>query len=167
MTDTWRIVIGLLAAGLVIEAVFLVATMRHVGSLMLRAGPMERAPSHFGPPAGEIVELPGYESGNRPALVVFMSSGCSQCTAILPRLRRIYADYGPSAEAGQQLDVVAIVSDQNGPGRAEYAREIGSFARTALLESLDGSLHEAHAEVRGLRRQRCCVEFELCGFQCH
>jgi len=44
MTGIWQVVVVLLAAGLLIEAVFLVALMRQVGNLLLQGGvPGERS----------------------------------------------------------------------------------------------------------------------------
>lgn len=42
MSDTWRIIVVLLIAGVLIEAVVLVALMRQVGELLLHGGPRTR-----------------------------------------------------------------------------------------------------------------------------
>lgn len=133
MSDTWRIVVVLLAAGFIIEAVFLVAVMRQVGLVVLQREPMRAVDVQPGPPLGMLKSLPGVESTKRPALVLFTSSACPHCKALTPRLRQLYADYGPQAHHGHQLDLVAVVTDQNSPSRSEYARELGSFARTDLI----------------------------------
>lgn len=132
MSDTWRIVVVVLGAGLLIEAVLLVAVMRQVGELLLHGGP-NRANISSGPKAGVAVEIPGREPTGRPALVVFTSSACEQCKALEPGLQRIHAVYGPDAENGHQLDIVAVLTDRNANGRAEHARELGRFARVDLI----------------------------------
>lgn len=132
MSETWQIVVVLLAAGLVIEAVFLVAVMRQIGELLLHGSPMKvSGPS--GPKTGTVVEIPGREPTGRPALVVFTSSGCEQCKVLEPGLRQIHVLYGPGAEDGHQLDLVTVLADRNLDSRAEHARELGSFARTDLI----------------------------------
>jgi len=125
MTEGWRIVVLLLAAGVLIEAVLLVAVMRQLGSLLLHVGPMKPEPFPGGPKVGELLTLPG--NGKRPSMVLFTSAGCSICDGLRPGIRRIHADYR------DQLDVVAIVTDKDAQERAEHAQKLGSFARTDLI----------------------------------
>lgn len=132
MSETWRIVVVLLAAGLLIEAVFLVALMRQVGELLLHGGPV-RANGPAGPRVGTVVDVPGRDRPGRPALVVFTSSECEECKGLEPGLQRIHAVYGPGATAGYQLDLVAVLTDRGANSRAEHARGLGSFARTDLV----------------------------------
>lgn len=66
MSETWRIVVVLLAAGVLIEAVFLVAVMRQVGELLLHGGPTMRANALRGPVVETTVDLPGREPTGRP-----------------------------------------------------------------------------------------------------
>lgn len=132
MSGIWRVVVVLLAAGLLIEAVFLVALMRQVGNLLLQGG-AARANVPAGPKAGAMAEIPGRDRTGHPALVVFTSSECEQCRVLLPGLRRIHELYGPGATAGHQLDLIAVLTDRNAGSRAEHARELGGFARTDLV----------------------------------
>lgn len=76
MSDTWRIVVVMLAVGFLVEAVLLVATMRQVGGVLLRVGPIGAVDVRGGPKVGTVVEVPGRERTGRPALVVFTSSAC-------------------------------------------------------------------------------------------
>ena len=78
MSGIWQVVVVLLAAGLLIEAVFLVALMRQVGNLLLQGG-AARANVSAGPKAGAMAEIPGRDRSGHPALVVFTSSECEQC----------------------------------------------------------------------------------------
>lgn len=133
MSETWQIVVTLLAVGLVIEAVFIVAIMRQVGELLLHGGGSMNAPVSAGPKIGDVVDVPGREPAGRPALVVFTSSHCEQCKALEPALQRIHAVYGPGADDGHQLDLIAVLSDSSANRREELARELGSFARTDLI----------------------------------
>jgi thiol-disulfide isomerase/thioredoxin len=111
--------------GVVVEAVFLVAVMRQVGSLLLVVGTTRPLDIPVGPKVGTVKELPGYETG-RPALVAFISPDCPQCHSLAPGFRKMYSAYG------HQLELVTVVSHADAHARAEYAREIGSFARTDL-----------------------------------
>ena len=121
MSGIWQVVVVLLAAGLLIEAVFLVALMRQVGNLLLQGG-AARANVPAGPKAGATAEIPGRDRTGHPALVVFTSSECEQCRVLLPGLRRIHELYGPGATAGHQLDLIAVLTDRNVGARAEHAR---------------------------------------------
>lgn len=132
MSETWRIVVVLLAAGVLIEAVFLVAVMRQVGELLLHGGAM-RANTLGGPEVEITVDVPGRKPTGRPALVVFTSSACEQCKALEPGLQRIFGLYGPDADSGHQLDLVAVLTDPEANGRANHARELGTWARTDLI----------------------------------
>jgi thiol-disulfide isomerase/thioredoxin len=132
MSETWQVVVILLAAVVLIEGVFLVAVMRQLGDLLLHGGP-RAANVSSGPRVGAVVDIPGREQIERPALVVFTSSECEQCRALVPGLRRIHAVYGPGASAGHQLDLIAVLTDRTVNSRAEHARELGSFARTDLI----------------------------------
>jgi thiol-disulfide isomerase/thioredoxin len=151
MSNTWRIVVVVVAAGVVIEAVFLVAIMRQVGTLLLAVGPSKPIDLPGGPHVGAVKNLPGYENG-RPALVLFTSPGCPICDTLTPGFRRMHAEYG------SQLDVVAVVSHPDAQSRAEHARELGTFARTdlpALMQDWDipgtpyGVALSAGRQVRG------------------
>lgn len=133
MSDTWRLVVLLLAAGFLIEAVFLVAVMRQMGELLLRGVGPTAMPVAGGPELGTSVEIPGVDDRVRPALVVFTSSLCEQCRILEPGLQQIHSLYGPDAHDGHQLDLVAVLTDANPTGRAEHARELGGFARTDLI----------------------------------
>ena len=172
MSGIWRVVVVLLAAGLLIEAVFLVALMRQVGNLLLQGG-AARVNVPAGPKAGAMAEIPGRDRTGHPALVVFTSSECEQCRVLLPGLRRIHEFYGPGATAGHQLDLMAVLTDRNVGSRAEHARELGGFARTDLVApmqdwdvpgtpfavALDSGMRVRGAEVvtrgRILRCSRC------------
>lgn len=132
MSETWRIVVVLLAAGLLIEGVLLVAVMRQVGELLLYGGPVNVNVSS-GPKADTVVDLPGGQRTGRPALVVFTSSACEQCKALEPGLQQIQAVYGPDAAEGHQLDLIAVLTDRNLDSRREHARELGTFARADLI----------------------------------
>ena len=132
MSEIWRVVVVLLAVGLLIEAVFLVALMRQVGNLLLQGG-VAGANVPTGPKAGAMAEIPGRDRSGYPALVVFTSSECEQCRALSPGLRRIHELYGSRATAGHQLDLIAVLTDRNVGARAEHARELGGFARTDLV----------------------------------
>jgi thiol-disulfide isomerase/thioredoxin len=125
MSETWRVVMVLLALGVVVEAVFLVAVMRQVGSLLLVVGTTRPLDLPVGPKIGEVQELPGYERG-RPVLVAFVSPDCQQCRSLLPGFRRLQTAYG------DQLELIAVVSHADAQARTKYAREIGTFARTDL-----------------------------------
>ncbi len=133
MSETWRIVVVLLAVGVLIEAVILVAVMRQVGELLLHGGPTIRAKALRGPEVETTVDVPGRKPTGRPALVVFTSSACEQCQALEPGFKRIHALYGPDADNGHQLDLVAVLTDRDANGRAEHARELGPWARTDLI----------------------------------
>lgn len=134
MSDTWRIVVVLLAAGVLIEAVFLVAVMRQVGELLLYGGGgAMRRPVPSGPAVETVVDVPGRRLTGRPALVVFTSSACEQCKRIEPGLTRMQGLYGPDAENGHQLDLVAVLTDKDVNGRADHARKLGAWARTDLV----------------------------------
>lgn len=139
MNDTWRIVVVLLATALLIEAVCLVAMMRQLGSVLLHLGPMTTEAA-VGPGIGQVRAVPGHEEARRPALTVFTSSGCQHCKQLAPGLRRMHSVYGPGAEHGHQLDLIVVVTDEDARRRAEYAQELGSFARTdlsALMQEWD------------------------------
>lgn len=139
MSEVWRIVIVLLAAGFVVEAVLLVAVMRQVGELLLHGGP-SRTNVPAGPKLGTVIDVAGREDNGRPALVVFTSSGCEHCEAIEPALERIHAVYGPDAPNGYQLDLVAVLTDRDATGRQKHAERLGGFARTdltALMQDWD------------------------------
>lgn len=135
MSDTWHIVVVLLAAGLVIEAVLLVAVMHQLGELLLHGTPGTPGTAAVtgGPRVGTLAAIPGREQAARPALVVFTSSECEQCRALVPGLRQIHALYGPAADNGHQLDLVAVLTDRDLDRRTEHARELGSFARPDLI----------------------------------
>lgn len=133
MSDTWRIVVVLLAAGFLVEAVVLVALMRQVGAVLLRVGPTRAVDVPGGPKVGTMVEVPGREPTGRPALVVFTSSACEYCKALVPRLRWMHETYGPGADHGHQLDLIAVGTDGSAELRAEHARELDGFARTDLI----------------------------------
>jgi hypothetical protein len=132
MSDTWRIVVVLLAAGVLAEAVLLVAVMRNVGELLLYRGPV-RVNALTGPGIETVVDVPGREPTGRPALVVFTSAACEQCKALEPGLKRMFGLYGPHAENGHQLDLVAVLTDRDANARATHANELGSWARTDLI----------------------------------
>jgi len=125
MTDTWRVLFVLMAFGLVAEAIFLVALMRQVGSLLLVVGTTRPLDLPAGPKVGARLSLPGYPKG-RPAVVAFVSPDCTQCKSLAPgfgRLHELYRD---------QLDVVAVVAHADPETRTRYAAEIGAFARTDM-----------------------------------
>jgi thiol-disulfide isomerase/thioredoxin len=86
-----------------------------------------------GPEVDTTVEVPGHKPAGRPALVLFTSSACEQCKALEPGLQRIHALYGPDADNGHQLDLVAVLTDRDANGRADHARELGTWARTDLI----------------------------------
>jgi hypothetical protein len=132
MSDTWRLVVVALAAGVVVEGVMLVAVMRQIGELLLHGAPTE-ARVHHGPRVGEIVEVPDREPTGRPLLVLFTSSECERCAMLAPWIQRMHAVYGPEADNGHQLDVLAALTDRNIATRAEHALQLGSFARTDLV----------------------------------
>lgn len=124
MSTTWKLVVVLLAGGLVTEAVLLVAVMRQMGSVLLQLGPMRPEALPVGPKVGETKELPG-QTG-RPALVLF-TSGCTICESMLPGFRAVRRDYA------NQLELFAVVTHKDPRERADYARRLGDFARTDLL----------------------------------
>jgi hypothetical protein len=132
MSDTWRIVIALLALGVITEGMLIVALMRQVGGLLLHGTPI-RGDAAAGPQVGTVVNLPGHELKGRPALVVFVSSGCDECTALIPKLQGIHAAYGPDAADGHQFDLIAVLTDRHLTERERLAAELGSFARTDLV----------------------------------
>jgi hypothetical protein len=166
MSDTWRFVVVVLGAGLLIEAVLLVGVMRQLGELLLHGAPA-RTSVPAGPKIGTVVEVPGREQTRRPLLVVFTSATCERCKAIAPGLQRMNAIYGVHGEDGHQLDVIAVLTDRDANGRAEYARELGSFARMDLIAlmqdwnvpgtpfavALDDNLRVKAAEVVNTRLQ--------------
>jgi len=86
-----------------------------------------------GPDVDAVVEVPGRGPTGRPVLVVFTSSACEQCQRIEPGLKRIFGLYGPQADNGHQLDVVAVLTDKDVNGRTEHARKLGPWARTDLV----------------------------------
>lgn len=132
MSETWQIVVVVLAAGVLIEAIFLVAVMRQLGELLLHGtAPHINAPA--GPKLGTVVSVPGRERSGRPGIVIFTSSECQHCEAIEPALTRMHAVYGPGAEHGHQLDVIVVLTDRNPNTRAEHARALGQIARTDLI----------------------------------
>lgn len=52
----------------------------------------------------------------------------------------MHATYGPGADHGHQLDVIAVISDLNSEARAMHARELDGFARddlSALMQDWD------------------------------
>lgn len=133
MSTTWRVVIVLLAVGFVLEAVVIVALMRQIGSILLGVGPMRAPTPPPGPEVGTVVEVPGLEPAELPALLVFVSSQCPACAAVAPRLRWMYDTYGPQSEHGHQLDFVVVATDGFGEDAPEHVREVAGFARTDLV----------------------------------
>lgn len=133
MSDAWKAVVVAIGAGMVLEAVILFAMMRQMGELLLNGVGPGRPRVSGGPPRGAVVDVPGHEPAGRPTLVVFTSSECEQCRVLVSGLQQLDALYGPDAEEGHQLDLVAALTDRDVTSREEHARELGSFARTDML----------------------------------
>lgn len=133
MNSTWQVIVLILAAGVIVEGVFVVALMRQVGELMLNGTPTGPRRS-FGPRLGVQLNLPGRVDEERPALVVFTSPGCQQCKVVAPFLAGVHAAYGPGCRFRHQLDLIAIVTDQDPIIRQQYVDDLGTFARADLVE---------------------------------
>jgi thiol-disulfide isomerase/thioredoxin len=133
MSTTWRLVIVLLGVGFLLEAVVIVAVMRQIGTMLLGGAPNRTEPQRPGPELGSVVEVPGLEPSELPALLVFVSSACTACAAITPRLQWMYKTYGPESPHGHQLDFVAVITDGANDEAAEHVGKLSEFARGDLM----------------------------------
>jgi uncharacterized membrane protein YphA (DoxX/SURF4 family) len=131
-----------------IQGWFLLQLLRQHGRLLLR---LEGLESSFGeeegmarrsPAAGfslrsvfgESVSLGALVAEGRPALLVFISSACRPCTALLPEIGRWQRDYG------EALTVVVLARGDSAVNQAKAAKE--RVAR--VLIDVDGAVAKAY-----------------------
>jgi thiol-disulfide isomerase/thioredoxin len=123
----WRVLIVLLIAIAVVQAIVLIGVMRQVGAVLLQLHPprVGEMPDQ-GPELGAAVDFSGHVIG-RPALVLFISPTCGLCKPLVPAiaaLRRAYRE--------EKLEVIAAIIGGSDSERERYAAEVGEAARTNL-----------------------------------
>jgi thiol-disulfide isomerase/thioredoxin len=80
---------------------------------------------------GETVSFPEVTDG-KPAVVIFWATWCNYCSAFMPYLKTLQADY---AEAG--VNIVAINAKERGIGDSKAYLEALGFPVTGILEGDD------------------------------
>jgi hypothetical protein len=118
----WHILTVVLAVAVVVEAMALVATLRHLGSIMLRVGPDTYGDVEEGPQVGTIVD-PSVVAG--PGLVLFVSQTCSLCKPLVARLPSIRRSF-------PLVTIVAAAIGEPGPQKDRFAESLGRGARSDL-----------------------------------
>jgi thiol-disulfide isomerase/thioredoxin len=123
----WQVLILLLAVGVVLEALILIAVMRQVGGILIQLRPARVGEIEGeGPPVGQALEFEGLDV-SRPAIVLFLSPDCQICKPLLPAIPALQRNY-------RELGVVTVVTGQDEARRGAYAEQIGESARTDLPE---------------------------------
>lgn len=125
----WRVLIILLITTVAVQTVVLIGVMRQVGGILLQLHPprVGEMPDQ-GPAVGTAVDFPGHVTG-RPALVLFISPSCSLCKPLVPAIAALRRTYGD-----EELELYAAVIGGADSDRWDYAKEVGAFARTDLLD---------------------------------
>jgi hypothetical protein len=125
----WHLAVILLAALIVVNSILLVATMRQLGGISLRIAPAHPGDIEGGPEIGAEVMIPGWDPV-RAGLVLFMSPDCSLCAQLVPAIAGVRRGY-------PELQLVAAVRATSPEARDQYAKQLGSYARSDL-ESMFG-----------------------------
>jgi hypothetical protein len=125
----------LLVVLVVVNSLVLLALIRQVGLLLLRVGQVAPPRSITGPAPGETLPLPVglLPPLGKRTLIVFVSTSCGTCDAILPAVRS-------TARRFRELDVVLVgdsSQDSFDTWLAGRGGRVSAVASPGILEALD------------------------------
>lgn len=147
MTTSWQIVIVLLFATVVVEAVAILALARSIGLLQIRLGPEPAALEtpeglSLSSPAPAIVGLDAHlhqpitldVSGGRWG-IVFVSATCAECRSLVRDAGRVDGDRA----WGARVVIIALGTHEQNEVLARLAPKL------MLLSDTNGDMHKAYA----------------------
>lgn len=124
----WQVLVLLLFASAVAQAVVLVAVMRQVGSIIVQIRPPRAGELEDGPTVGSVLELPEAETA-RSRIVLFVTPNCKPCQELMPAVP-------VAARRYRELEFIAVVTGGDDEDRRAYAARIDGVTVRTDLHSL-------------------------------
>src|SRR5688572_10342267 len=122
----WQVLVLVVAIGLVLEAVVMVALMRQLGGVLLQVRPARIGGVEGGPEVGTPVEVTGVAL-DKAAILLFLTPDCGVCRPLYPAIPELQRHY-------PEVELVPVVLGSDDASRRTAAVEIGGSARTDLAQ---------------------------------